>query len=95
MSAVELEERFLLELRERVAWQSHRAAERRAVERTPEPFDRLRVDSLAQLVERNSGHVRAAEWRMLVAELEPVAGPDGRLPEMIDGLVSVVFAEIL
>ena len=94
--ADELQERFLAELRARVGWQAAVAAERRAVERAQPPSRDLRDPHvLARLVDEHADNPRAAEWRALIAELEPIVESDGRLPAMLDRLVSVVFADVL
>ena len=95
LDAEELQQRFLDDLRERVAWQSRVADERRAAERArPPAIDVLDIATLRRLVESHPDSPRNAEWRVLLCELEPIA-ETGRLPEMLERLVTVVFAELL
>ena len=90
------EARFLDSVRRRVAWQAEQAARLRALPRAPRtPLDLLDVAVLERLVAEHPTAPRAAEWRAFVGELRELAGADGRLPEIVDRLVAVVFDELL
>jgi hypothetical protein len=94
--AVAAEQRFLEELRQRVAWQAEKVARLRAEELTaPAAFDVLDFAALERLVASQPGARRAAEWRIFLEELRFLTDAGGRLPELVDRLVRVVFAELL
>lgn len=96
-AAAVAEERFLAELRDRVAWQAHQAAVQRTQASPPpaEPVDVLDVLELMGIVERNSDEPRAAEWRAFLEELSFLADEGGRLPAALERLVRVVLADLL
>ena len=92
----EAEARFLDGLRGRVAWQAERAAElRREAAVQHYTFDVLDPKSLAALVATRPDDVRGPEWRAFLAELDDLIEDDGRLPASLEGLVRLVFAELL
>jgi hypothetical protein len=92
--ATQAEERFLAELRQRVAWQSERAAALRAA--AADPVADLRdLAALWRLVESRPDAPRAAEWRSFLIELRDLADESGRLPEFLERLVRVVLADLL
>jgi hypothetical protein len=93
-TAALVEERFLAELRARVAWQSDRAAALRAAVADPVP-DPRDLGSLWRLVESRPDAPRAAEWRAFLIELRDLADERGRLPEYLERLVGVVLADLL
>jgi hypothetical protein len=94
--AVAAEQRFLEELRRRVAWQAEAVARLRAEQPpAPAPFDPLDFAALEGLVAANSAAPRAQEWQLFLEELEILVEADGRLPQLVERLVRVVFAELL
>jgi hypothetical protein len=94
--AAAAEERFLEAIRARIAWQVEQAGRLRAVERQPgAALDVLDVAALAWLVEQRPEAQRAPEWRAFIGELHELADEDGRLPDALERLVRVVFAELL
>lgn len=92
----ELEERFLAELRDRVAWPAAQAARIRA-EGAPVAtrIDVLEMATLRAIVDANGGRPRAREWRSFLTELEVLADTSGRLPGQLERLVRVVLADLL
>lgn len=94
--AVAAEQRFLDDLRGRVAWQSEMAARLRtgSAGRT-EPIDVLDADVLERLIAAHPEAPRNAEWRCFLAELRFLAGDDGRLPSSLERLVRAVLADLL
>jgi hypothetical protein len=91
------EERFLESLRRRVSWQAEQAARQRAhaVASRPVALDPLDPAALAALIETRPDDVRAPEWRAFLAELDVLIEADGRLPASIEGLVRLVFTDLL
>jgi hypothetical protein len=93
--AAAAEERFLADLRERVAWQAEEAARLRAQERPVAALDPLDADALERLVHAHPHALRNAEWRCFLADLRFLVDADGRLPASLERLVRVVFADLL
>ena len=90
------EARYLAELRRRVAWQSEAAARERAQAAHDAPVrDPLDPVALAALVEMHADDLRTPERRAFLAELEILIEDDGRLPASVEGLVRLVFADLL
>jgi hypothetical protein len=91
------EERYLAELRRRVAWQSEAAARERAqaAAQHVQLRDPLDPVALAALVEAHPDDIRTPERRAFLAELEILIEEDGRLPESVEGLIRLVFADLL
>lgn len=90
------EERFLASVRRRVAWQAEEAARLRALPAPPiGTFDVLDVGSLDRLLAGHTPGPRTAEWTAFLTELHDVSDDEGRLPEIVERLVRVVFAELL
>lgn len=92
--AAQAELRFLESIRRRVAWQVEQAVRLRSAD-DDAPLDLLDIGSLWQLVEAHPHEPRAREWRAFLAELREIADDDGRLPDFLERLVSVVFGELL
>jgi hypothetical protein len=90
---VTAEQRYLDVLRRRVAWQSEAAARLRGGH-VGTPPDVLELATLRRLVAAAQDAPRAEEWRAFLGELSELA-EDGRLPETLERLVRVVFAELL
>jgi hypothetical protein len=88
------EERFLSDLRARVAWQAEEAARQRAAVAPPE-IDVRDLAALHRLVADHPRAARHAEWRAFLGELETLTDSDGRLPATLERLVRVVLAELL
>lgn len=95
--AVAAEERFLVIVRRRVAWQAEAAARLRghAVAAQGPSVDVLQLATLERLVAARAELPRAAEWRAFLDELEFLVDQDGRLPDSLERLVRVVLAELL
>jgi hypothetical protein len=93
--AAALEEQFLADLRRRVSWQAERAASERARAVTQVPRDPLDPVALAALIETRPDDVRAPERRAFLAELDVLIEEDGRLPANIEGLIRLVFSDLL
>jgi hypothetical protein len=90
------EQRFLDSVRRRVAWQAEQAARLRALPREPAaPPDLLDLRVLEKLLVAAPVAPRTAEWTAFLEELRELADDDGRLPEVLERLVSVVFADLL
>lgn len=95
-SAAAAEERFLAELRERVAWQADVAARLREEAAAPPPeVDALDANALARLIDAHPDSTRHAEWSVFLGELRYLAGDDGRLPASLERLVRVVLGDLL
>lgn len=90
-----LEEQFLSELRRRVAWQAEAAARLRSGVAAPAPPDPLDLAALRRLVAGRPELPRHREWSAFLDELEELADERGRLPELLEGLVTVVLADLL
>jgi hypothetical protein len=92
-----LEERFLAELRRRVAWQSEAAARMREGLGAPAAtkVDVLDLFVLRRLVDGRPDAPRHREWSAFLDELEELAEPGRRLPATLEGLVTVVLADLL
>jgi hypothetical protein len=91
-SAEAAEERFLDELRRRVAWQAEQAARQREAARPKDPLD---TTVLWRLVEEHDDALRQSEWRAFLAELHELTDANGRLPASFERLVRTVFGELL
>jgi hypothetical protein len=90
------EARFLDSVRRRVAWQAEQAARLRAIPRAPKPpLDLLDVSVVERLLAEHASAPRAAEWAAFLEELRELADENGRLPDIVDRLVAVVFADLL
>jgi hypothetical protein len=91
------EQRFLESLRRRVTWQSEEAERQRAaaIAAYPAQHDPLDPAALAALIETRPDDVRAPERRAFLAEMEVLIEEDGRLPSSLEGLVRLVFADLL
>jgi hypothetical protein len=91
------EERFLAQLRRRVAWQAEQASRQRAesVADHASAHDPLDPNALRALIETRPDDPRAPEWRAFLNELDILIEDDGRLPAMVEGLVRLVFADLL
>jgi hypothetical protein len=91
-----LEERFLAELRRRVSWQAEAAARLRggAAPVTPR-IHVLDLRSLRELVDARPDAPRHREWSAFLDELDELAEPGHRLPKSLEGLVTVVLADLL
>jgi hypothetical protein len=94
---VALEDRFLAELRRRVAWQAEAAARLRSGQAAPvEPrVDVLDLRVLRRLVDGRPEAARHREWSAFLDELEELAEPGRRLPATLEGLVTVVLSDLL
>jgi hypothetical protein len=94
--AAQAEARFLEQLRRRVSWQAEQAGRLRtdavAGHVLHDPLDPV---ALAALIETRPADVRAPERRAFLAELEVLIEEDGRLPAMVEGLVRLVFSDLL
>ena len=90
-----LEDRFLDEIRRRVAWQASAAARLRERPVEAGPVDPLDLAALQRLVAARPEARRHREWTAFLAELAELTDSDGRLPENLQGLVTVVLAELL
>lgn len=93
--AAAAEERFLAELRQRVAWQAEEAERQRGTPVRSSHVDVLEAATLDRLVSANPDAPRAAEWRSFLGELRYLTDDQGRLPAQLERLVRVVFAELL
>ena len=91
------EDRYLAQLRRRVAWQADRAASLRAASVAPDraPFDLLDPLALAALIDTRPDDLRAPERRAFLVELAELVDEHGRLPSLVEGLVRLVFADLL
>jgi hypothetical protein len=90
------ESQFLEQLRRRVSWQAEQAARQRtdavADYVVHDPLDPV---ALAALIETRPDDVRAPERRAFLAELDVLIEEDGRLPVTVEGLVRLVFSDLL
>jgi hypothetical protein len=92
--AVAAEQRFLEQVRQRVAWQAEAASRLRGG--PPERvLDVLDLATLTRLVEAHADAPRGAEWRLFLDELAFLADASGRLPATLERLVRVVLADVL
>ncbi|HZQ80457.1 MAG TPA: hypothetical protein VFB25_00620 [Gaiellaceae bacterium] len=87
------EQRFLEQLRRRVAWQAEQAEQQRSRQR--QEIDVLDADTLDRLIRARPDAARNAEWCAFLGELRYLADDAGRLPQSLERLVRVVLADLL